>query len=406
MRNDATYFKNFKFRKFRNIGNFEIDCLKSDGSIQSWTLLLGNNNVGKTGILKAIADLRVKKIDISDSESPYETEYRPVGVFAPYYLTSSLHSDSDFLNDKNWGYGGKGYGLANCCSFFDKDPSIDLYAYGVSRYPAFINLTESVGDSCASLLDTEGRLVNVQEWLMQMHFSILNGDEEVKKLFSLFKSLICDGMLFPEIHDIKFSRNEKLENFVLFETEDGAYKFKELGFGYQSMLSWVSDFCYRMLVKHPKSENPFAEPAIVLLDEIDLNLHPQWQRDVIKILSDKFPNTQFIATTHSPFVVQSMESVNLYVLNREGKDVTISRVPGHDFRGWSVEDILANIMELHENVNSDEYNRLFKMFDNGLDTDNYAAAKEAYGKLCELLPENSNARRILDIQFLQIVPND
>ncbi len=397
MRTDkATFFKILKFENFRNIGCFNIDCEDFKGSVQQWTLLLGNNNVGKTSILKAVAGLRSKETYITLADNIRRRAFLPVD-------SSSIGT---ILTKKaiQWGQWEVEPGLVLGLGS-NEDPEINLYAYGVSRYPATTNLTESVGEPCDSLFNPSARLINVEEWIMQMRVAIADGNNDIKRKFDIFHSVVCDGNLFPEIYDFK-TESDGFQSKVLFKTDDGWFKYNELGFGYQSMLSWVADFCFRMFMKYPNSENPLAEPAIVLLDEIDLNLHPEWQRRVVGFLTKKFPNTQFIATTHSPFVVQSMESVNLYVLNREGKDVTISRVPGHDFRGWSVESILENIMGLRENINSDEYNRLFKMFDEGLDTDNYAAAKEAYEKLCELLPENSNARRILDIQFLQIVPND
>src|SRR5207247_4303505 len=66
-----------------------------------------------------------------------------------------------------------------------------------------------------------------------------------------------------------------------------------------------SDLASRLVERYPDSPDPLAEPAVVLVDEIDLHLHPQWQRKLMGFLSARFPSTQFIATAHSPLVVQA-----------------------------------------------------------------------------------------------------
>ena len=108
----------------------------------------------------------------------------------------------------------------------------------------------------------------------------------------------------------------------------------------------------RLFDKFPESENPLEEEAIVLIDEIDLHLHPQWQRDVISIVSKIFKNVQFIVTTHSPLVIQSLEEVNLYVLTRENEQVSVKRSPITNFSGWTVEEILRDPMGLSNNIHS------------------------------------------------------
>jgi AAA domain, putative AbiEii toxin, Type IV TA system len=71
------------------------------------------------------------------------------------------------------------------------------------------------------------------------------------------------------------------------------------------MMAWVSDIGWRLFARYPDSLNPFHEPAIVLVDEIDLHLHPKWQRQLRERLTLHFPNVQFIATAHSPLMVQA-----------------------------------------------------------------------------------------------------
>ena len=93
------------------------------------------------------------------------------------------------------------------------------------------------------------------------------------------------------------------------------------------MIAWVVDFAGRMIERYPDSPDPLAEPAVVLVDEIDLHLHPKWQRELIGFLTERFPNTQFIVTAHSPLIVQAAAGANIALLKREGDHVVIENHP-------------------------------------------------------------------------------
>jgi len=82
----------------------------------------------------------------------------------------------------------------------------------------------------------------------------------------------------------------------------------QLSGGYKTLLSLVIDLATRMALANPESSNPLESPAIVLIDEIDLHLHPDWQKRVINDLLNTFSNTQFILTTHSPYIVESVNN--------------------------------------------------------------------------------------------------
>ena len=85
------------------------------------------------------------------------------------------------------------------------------------------------------------------------------------------------------------------------------------------------DLAVRMFRRYPNSFDPLSEHAIVLVDEIDLHLYPRWQRTIMSFLSDRFPNTQFIVTAHSPLVVQAAKDANIVLLRREGDRVIIDQ---------------------------------------------------------------------------------
>jgi predicted ATP-binding protein involved in virulence len=96
-----------------------------------------------------------------------------------------------------------------------------------------------------------------------------------------------------------------------------------------------------MVERYPDSPDPLKEPAIVLIDEIDLHLHPVWQRKLISFLTERFPNTQFIATAHSPLIVQAAENANIALLKKVGDHVEIVNEP-EQIRGWRIDQILTS----------------------------------------------------------------
>ncbi len=116
---------------------------------------------------------------------------------------------------------------------------------------------------------------------------------------------------------------------------------RSLSLGYRTLIAWMVDLASRLFERYPDSPNPLAEPAVVLVDEIDLHLHPKWQRQLIGYLTERFPNTQFIVTAHSPLVVQSATDANIVVLRREGDHVVIDN-DVESIRGWRVDQILTS----------------------------------------------------------------
>jgi hypothetical protein len=96
-----------------------------------------------------------------------------------------------------------------------------------------------------------------------------------------------------------------------------------------------------MFDAYPTSTNPLSEPAVVLVDQIDLFLHPKWQMKLVSYLANLFPNTQFITTAHSPLVVQAGEDTNIVVLRREDDHVIIDNDPAR-VRGWRIDQVLTS----------------------------------------------------------------
>jgi predicted ATP-binding protein involved in virulence len=91
-------------------------------------------------------------------------------------------------------------------------------------------------------------------------------------------------------------------------------EISQLSHGFRTMLALVMDLARRMAQANPHSEKPLNEEAIVLIDEIDLHLHPKWQQTILPDLMRTFPNAQFIVTTHSDQVLTTIHKENIWLL--------------------------------------------------------------------------------------------
>lgn len=112
-------------------------------------------------------------------------------------------------------------------------------------------------------------------------------------------------------------------NLRIKEPEKQPYGFNELASGYAAILSIVLDLMMRM---EKKVTDAYDLPGIVMIDEVDAHLHLAMQRNVLKNLTKLFPNIQFIVTTHSPFVLSSVDNVVIYDLGSKQRDTDVKNM--------------------------------------------------------------------------------
>ena len=116
---------------------------------------------------------------------------------------------------------------------------------------------------------------------------------------------------------------------------------EDLADGLRSVFVIVAELLLRLDAAFPESQNPTHEAALCLVDELDAHLHPRLQRTVVPALRSLFINVQFVATTHSPYVVGSAEHGEIVVLRRDGHAVVADTdVP--DVAGWPADQIATS----------------------------------------------------------------
>lgn len=200
----------------------------------------------------------------------------------------------------------------------------------------------------ASLFSDDALLINAEEWLLQTDYAVKSSSGKTKTRLKKQLKQIAEILkqILPDIKDIRIDLDEYQERTLAqFLTPFGWVRLSSLGLGYRTTIAWMVDLAVRLFKRYPDSEDPLAEPAIVLVDEIDLHMHPKWQRDIMQFLTKTFPNTQFIVTAHSPLVVQAAQDANIVLLRREGDHVVIDNKP-EIIENWRVDQVLTSVFEM------------------------------------------------------------
>ncbi|NJR14410.1 MAG: AAA family ATPase [Calothrix sp. CSU_2_0] len=146
----------------------------------------------------------------------------------------------------------------------------------------------------------------------------------------------------------------------------------QLSDGEKCLLAMVGDLAWRLAIANPSNSKPLHGNGVVLIDEIELHLHPKWQREVIPALTHTFPNCQFIVTTHSPQVVSHVKPEGIYILEKTDLGITVNHAESSF--GRDSNRILEDLMGVPERPQEvkDSLRELFRC----IDSNNLEGAKK------------------------------
>ena len=189
---------------------------------------------------------------------------------------------------------------------------------------------------------------------------------------------------------------------IIIKDQQGVWQqIESLSDGQRSTLAMALDIAYRCIVLNPGlGENaPKQTPGVALVDELDLHLHPKWQRSIVDNLREAFPQVQFIATTHSPLIIQSL---------RPGEVIDLSGGEPRDYFKQSVEEILTDEMGLTDVRRNREYQEMmqtaeefYQLLEKGHSADD-VVVQDLQQKLDDLtLPYHDNPAYRAYREFLQ-----
>ena len=377
----------------------ELD-LTWDDRIAQWSLVVGENGNGKTTLLECLSwmspvfwrpDIRGAEASGNDSDINEDEGIKPAlstaenDAYVALGRSSAreaklsaqlLCGDVDLYRGSTANYGEeRGHPISLQMGLsFDEEGALSgteealpirvadipegfeeplVVAYGANRQPGEGNAAQFVNDDPKDhrRLSLGTDLCDVGELLMTLDYAarVDEHGEEAKALARL-KAAISRVLPHEPTAEISIYPPDILgtgrRGGVYAETFSCPVPLSQLSLGYRSTAGWIVDFAWRLSRHYPNSLTPMEEPAIVLIDELDLHLHPRWQLNIMKDIGDLFPATQFIATTHSPLVVQVAEEANLVLLERDEKQIRINNDPSSptDPRDLRVDQILAGLL--------------------------------------------------------------
>lgn len=172
--------------------------------------------------------------------------------------------------------------------------------------------------------------------------SDIAGNKEIyfKKL-KFIKSSISNAM--PGFEDIYVDKTSGRAE-VMLVIDGQIISITQASQGQQVIISLVSDIARKLLTLNPALDNPLRSPGIVVIDEIELHLHPKWQQNIVDALLKSFECIQFIITTHSPQVLSTIDknNIRMFVNGDDGEILCVS--PNFQTKGVKSADIMAKIM--------------------------------------------------------------
>lgn len=322
-----------------------LDLSDGNGNYSPWTIILGDNGTGKTTLLRVLDRMQPSEIK-TDYYTPIIWSFNSILMSKKSSVELKMNGDIKVF------YVEENENRENNSSFITRGNQDFpfLLSYGASRRMSRsenISSTEKGNLKITSLFSESIELINAEEWFLQKEWASIKSEGKIKRKFenefNKVISILID--ILPDVSAIQSKPiNENNSKPILeVKTSYGWVSLRNLSFGYQTLTALIVDIASKMMEQYPNSVKPLEESGIVLIDEIDLHLHPKWQRTVIDKLSQHFPKVQFIATSHSPLIVQAAldKKANIVVCRKEGDRVVIDNNPD-EVKGWRIDQILTS----------------------------------------------------------------
>ena len=347
------YIKNLNLKNYRCFEDLSMSFH------DKLTVIVGGNGVGKTSIIEALAIAcgtfflgfdNIKSASIKPTDSRYlyynigsgldSQQQFPVSIQAEGYVNGETLCWRRSLMSLR---GKTTYGDANFLVRISKEyqtrlmegdsslilPVIAYYGTGRARNSFAEKQNEasrknSRTNGYIDCLDGTANIKLMLKWFQKMTVQKYQRYEQGEGIIPEYEA-VCEAIarcfaLATNYREVKIRYNMDINElevrYIDFQDKLVQLPLNQLSDGYKSTLSLVADIAYRMAVLNPQLlDNVLSEtPGIVMIDEVDLHLHPEWQQHILGDLQNIFPNVQFIVSTHAPAIINTVQSESLRVL--------------------------------------------------------------------------------------------
>ena len=227
----------------------ELDLSDGNGNWRQWTVIVGDNGLGKTTLLQILAGLEARDTELQNgTKSGYDYKliefyYRNSFIIASkikagiskvlFELNDNVEYEIAFHNTQG-----------RRVDWRTVDFPINTFGYGANRFMSSTSLVEYRSENSVTLFDDDAKLINAEEWLLQLDYSASKESpvqEYAQKKRDQVKEILIE--LLPDVSAIRFTEptKENLKSNIEFQTSFGWVKIHELSLGYKTMIAWMVD---------------------------------------------------------------------------------------------------------------------------------------------------------------------
>lgn len=342
-------------KNIRGFANLQFDLTRPDGGQAGWTVFTGDNGSGKSTLLKAIAVALTGKDTARALQPSFHRWIRDGEREASVELEIIRSADDDSLSGE-----GKAPGKAFPASISlrngGKEPHVEISipagkpkkystpqrtiwsldakgwfscGYGPFRRvfgaspEATRQMVAPATERFVTMFQEAASLAEVDQWLRNLSHKDLEGKGDEKQQLAVLIEILRDELMPNQI------TVDRVDSDGLWLTDRNGLKlaWSEMSDGYRAALALMADILRHLinaygvfdLTDRDSTGKLFVKRSgVVLIDEIDAHLHPEWQREIGFWLKRHFPSIQFLVTTHSPIICQAADENGLFVLPEPG----------------------------------------------------------------------------------------
>lgn len=275
------------------------------------------------------------------------------------------------------------------------ESNMPIYAsYGVNRYVAdrrnkVLEKDINLAGKLEALRDVFDPTIN-----FQLFFEWFRGRQEYENSKRVEKESFKDAQLSAVREAIlKIMDNDFSDIKIKIDNEDAQMvavkhhtelSIAQLSEGEKCVLAMTGDLARKLAIANPSRENPLEGEGVVLIDEVDLHLHPSWQGRMMPLLFRTFPNIQFIVTTHSPKVLSEIkDEANIFEIYQDGNVINVRKQD--PMNGWDINHIMRDFM--HTDILNEETQKLIDEIYNCIENENFDQAEELVDQLARITDE-------------------
>lgn len=353
------YIHKLSLRNIRGFSKLDFDLARGDGQYAGWTVFTGDNGSGKSTLLKAIAVCLTGKDTaralqpsfhrwirhgIAESEASIELTIvrndaddglaeggKPPGQKFPAKLVFTSGGKETVLQQVVPAGKGEGYQTPDrtvwsltAAGWFSCGYGPFRRVFGASSEATQIMVTPSTA-RFATMFQEAASLAEADRWLRDLNYKKLENKRAEQEQLEVLLELLKDDLM-P--NQLSVDRVDS-DGLWLNDRNGVQLAWNEMSDGYRAALALLTDIVRHLIsvygvdnltARNEQGRLYINRSGVVLIDEIDAHLHPEWQREIGFWLKRHFPKIQFLVTTHSPIICQAADKNGLFVLPEPGSD--------------------------------------------------------------------------------------